>query len=258
MDRIALISDIHSNYAALEAVLGVVAALEVDGVVCAGDVVGYCASPSACIAALRRMDASVIKGNHDAAAVGELSLRYFPRNIQKALKWTSKVLSREEREYLQSRPTSLDLAWGLVTHGSPHDPLQHYVHDAPAALLIFRFGGESCYVVGHTHVQIAFAFEAAQGVKMIPARVGHQPGPSGESSYTLELEADCRYILNPGSSGQPRDGDFRAGFAVLDVDGDRPTSITWYRVPYDVEATRADVLENRLPPQFGDRLLVGR
>ncbi len=257
MAKIALISDIHANYEALKVVFRLIDSIGVDGVICAGDIVDYGPEPALCIQSLKDHKVTGIIGNHDAAVIGDLPFSQFPALTQQSLAWTEQVLSEDEREYLQSLPKSQVLTWGMVIHGSPHDTLWHYVKDVPAATLIFRFSQQALHIVGHTHIPGAFCYTSQKQVRMIPARVG-SGNEGGVAEKTLEFVKDFRYIVNPGSVGQPRDGDPRASFAIVTLNEAQPESMTWYRVPYDAELTRKRVYDVGLPSVFGDRLLVGK
>ncbi len=257
LGTIALISDIHSNYQALIPVLAHIDRLEVDQVAFIGDLVDYGPEPAQCIQAMREREIIGIQGNHDAAVVGEISLEDFPIPMHASLQWTNQVLNEIDLRYLTDLPQSLRLPWGILHHGSPHDSLWHRVQNTSAATMIFRFTKESLYVVGHTHFPGAFCYNARKQVKMVPVHM-RTVDTHGLATKTLVLEEGCRYIINPGSVGQPRDGDPRASFAVVSLEDTRVDSVTWYKVPYDAEITRSKILAHGLPQINGDRLLVGK
>jgi len=262
MESIGILSDIHGNYEALKAVFGVLEEMGIGQLLCAGDIVGYGPSPSACVECLREHDVTAVLGNHDAAVAGRVSLGHFPGAIGAALEWTQQNISRSEIRYLADLPESMRLNWGVLIHGSPLQPLWHSVSDAGTAFRVLRVFDEPVYITGHSHQPAAFRYENSK-VKIQPVRVRRRVKAGGREEgridkVTIRLKPGCRYLLNAGSVGQPRDGDWRACFAVLDLMDDQPVSMTWVRVAYDIEETRREILEKGLPVQFGERLLVGR
>jgi predicted phosphodiesterase len=254
MKKIAFISDVHSNYEALKAVLEVINELDVSCCYCLGDIVGYGPEPSLCIKTIRKEKIQSVQGNHDAGATGVISLEFFNPPAREALLWTEKVLSADEKGYLIDLPSIRNLSWGMLVHGSPQKPLYQYVNDTTNAFIVFRLGKEGLYLLGHTHQPALFALTGMR-IKVVPVRMERN---RNYVELNRELESEMRYIINPGSVGQPRDGDLRASFAVLTLDEDKPVAVTWYRVNYDLEKTRQGILKKGLPEVFADRLLRGR
>ncbi len=238
--RVAVLSDIHSNLAALDAVLedlGVV-----DAVWVLGDIVGYGPDPDAVVARLREVDAVAVRGNHDAAALGQLDAAAFNDDARTAVEWTATALSAETRAWLDALPERRELDDFTLVHGSPRDPLWEYLFSVPVARRSFAaFSTRHC-LVGHTHVPLVFRDEDGS-VEILEPR----------HSSTLTLD-DRRTFLNPGSVGQPRDGDPRACAMLMDTqDG----AVEWRRIGYPVERTQARMREVGLPVRLVNRLAHG-
>jgi len=218
--KLGVLSDIHGNRVALDAVLADMP--PVDGLICAGDVVGYNPQHGDCVDAMRERSVPTVMGNHDRAVVQDTGFG-FNSMAGAGVEHAKKTLTDDQREWLAGLPDSRTAADGRVklVHGHPADPDRYtYPEEFGPRLL----GDEDALVLGHTHVQ------------------GHERFDEG-------------VVLNPGSVGQPRDGDPRAAYAVLDLDAG---SVTEHRVPYDIEAVQQQVREAGLPEQIGTRLEKGR
>lgn len=243
--RVLVLSDIHANLAALEAVLED-ARGDYDAVWCLGDVVGYGPEPAACIARIRLTAAIAVAGNHDWAVLHSLGADEFNPEARRAVVWTRRRIDGEDLAWLQDLP-SRPLVMGdiTLTHGSPRDPIWEYVlYPATASLNLRHFSTRFC-LVGHTHIPALHLLSEADGsVRTISPTVGEP---------TALCDA-CRAILNPGSVGQPRDNDPRAAYAVLDTD-----AVTWEarRVAYPVEVTQARMRVAGLPERLINRLAFG-
>ena len=240
--RIAVLSDIHSNLVALEAVLGSLGT--VDAVWHLGDVVGYGPEPDGVVERLRHIGAIGVKGNHDDAACGGASIETFTPDAHVAAVWTSSHLSEETRAYLIALPERLQLQSGEFTlvHGSPREPLFEYLHTASAAQDNLAALTTTYCLVGHTHVPLILREEHGR----IQASLVEPGGRVGLD--------ERRAFLNPGSVGQPRDGDPAASYMLIDT---RAAAVTWQRVAYDIETTQAAILAAGLPPRLARRLRVG-
>lgn len=240
--RILILSDIHANWVALEAVLD--AAGEVDAAWCLGDVVGYGPSPNECVARLRELPNLIcLLGNHDAAAIGDLPLDSFNPEARLSVEWQRESISDETRAFLQERPGRAEWEEFTLVHASPRQPMLEYLLDAHAALENFaHFDGPYCFV-GHTHIPIVFKLNSG-GDKVDVRSV------AANTSYKL----DPREIINPGSVGQPRDRDPRAAFAILDSEEG-----TWdyRRVNYDIAAVQRRMEAANLPERHILRLEAG-
>jgi diadenosine tetraphosphatase ApaH/serine/threonine PP2A family protein phosphatase len=243
--RRLIISDVHSN---LEGLLAVIAHAEARGAVDAlwnlGDIVGYGAEPSAVIRELRGRGVLSVAGNHDYAAAGRIDTEEFTPPAAAAAIWTRAIISPEERGWLETLPETLTLGDFTLVHGSLREPVWEYLDNPPAAGVQFDLQRTPYSIVGHLHLQ--FWCEERDGEW--PAFHMTQDGDH------IELGAG-RLILNPGSSGQPRDGDPRAGYMLYD---DAEASVTWHRVAYDAEAAGRKIIAAGLPGSLARRLLVGR
>ncbi|TAK01346.1 MAG: metallophosphoesterase [Chloroflexota bacterium] len=238
--RIAVLSDIHSNLVALDAVLA--ATGPVDGVWHLGDVVGYGPEPDGVVARLGAIGATGVKGNHDAAATGGLEIEWFNPDARRAMEWTRTTISRATGTWLDGLPkTHRDGDWTLV-HGSPREPIWEYITSVPVARANLAVLGTRVGLHGHTHIPAAFLEEDGRVEVVSP----------GDGSV-LELRGR-RALVNPGSVGQPRDGDPRSSFLVLDTEAD---SVTWHRVAYDVGPVQAAMRATGLPASLAARLSVG-
>jgi diadenosine tetraphosphatase ApaH/serine/threonine PP2A family protein phosphatase len=242
--KILIVSDIHANRIALEAVLA--DAGPVDEIWSLGDVVGYGPEPGKCVDRLIELEVAVsLSGNHDLAAIGRLDMAQFNFAAQTATAWTAAQLSQGLREYLESLP-SLGQARGItVAHGSPRAPVWEYIADAFTAGLNFDVMSTDACLVGHTHSAAVSErtddHSAATHSRWLP-----------DHAITL---TNRRLILNPGSVGQPRDGDPRASYALFDT---AAATVTLQRTPYDIESVQAHMRRIGLPPQLADRLAGGR
>ena len=248
--RVLVISDIHANLEALETVLEY-ARQEggFDRVWCLGDVVGYGPNPNECVDRVRELDALCVLGNHDAAALGMVNIEDFNPDAKKAIQWTQAQLTASSRAYLQSRPQRLvaEEVYTIV-HGSPREPVWEYILSPRIAAEQFDHFDTPICLVGHTHVPAIYhAFADEEGRWHT---VGYYPEP-GE---VYHLKSPDRWIVNPGSVGQPRDQDPRAAFVLLDTE---KREWAYYRVPYDIERTQYLMREAGLPVRLIARLSYG-
>jgi len=240
--RILVISDIHANLTALEAVLA--DAGDVDATWCLGDLVGYGPDPNECIARVRQLPNLVcLLGNHDSAALGQIEVDAFNPDARVALSWTSKALSKESREFLLKLPQVLVRGEVTLAHGSPRQPVWEYLLDLRTATLNFvHFDTPYCFV-GHTHLPTLFHMpDKTARVHLIV------PQPS------VELSMTPRAILNPGSVGQPRDRNSMASYAIYTDD-----KSLWklQRVSYDIPAVQARMQAANLPNRHIQRISGG-
>jgi predicted phosphodiesterase len=244
--RVLVLSDIHANLAALEAVLEDAAQQDYEAVWCLGDIVGYGPEPDACVTRIRLLRAVTVVGNHDWAVVGRMDVGDFNPEARRAVLWTREHVSGENLAWLGALP-SRPLVQGeyTLTHGSPRDPVWEYVLFPSAARANLEVISTPFCLVGHTHVPAVYVWP--QGAPSAGA-LTLTPGQA------VALHADWRAILNPGSVGQPRDNNPRAAYAILDTE-----DATWLplRVPYHVEVTQAHMRAARLPERLINRLSVG-
>jgi diadenosine tetraphosphatase ApaH/serine/threonine PP2A family protein phosphatase len=239
--RYLIISDIHSNLAAFEAVLADAGSF--DKVWCLGDVVGYGPDPNECVERLRDLPHVCMVGNHDWAALGKLDIEDFNPDAQRACRWTREQLSPSNLEYLETLPKSLVEGVFTLVHGSPRHPIWEYILNPSIAQANFEHFDTRFCLVGHTHVPIIYRDN--------PNRAGDTMIPSYGNPLVL---GEDRLIINPGSVGQPRDGDPRASYAVLDPD---ELTLEYRRIPYPIKTTQARMVERGLPVRLIMRLAYG-
>ncbi len=240
--RACVISDIHGNLHALEAVLEAVVAEAPDEIWCLGDLVGYGPRPNECCRLVSSRADVCLVGNHDLAVLGRLDLDEFSEDAAASARWTASVLEADAHELLESlAPSAAREGVGLY-HGSPRDPVWEYVLSAEVAAASLLSAPESVVLVGHSHVALAFSLES-----------GTLSGDVAPAGTEIDLRAE-RCLLNPGSVGQPRDGDARAAYVMLDLDA------RWglfRRVEYDVERTQEEIRAAGLPETLAARLEHG-
>ncbi len=241
--RYLVLSDIHANLAALETVLE--DAPGFDALWCLGDLVGYGPKPNECIDRVRDFSHTSLVGNHDWAALGKLDLSSFNMVARTANEWTQKQLTSRSRTYLAGLSPSLQLEHFTLVHASPREPIWEYIMDASTAYQNFEHFSTPFCLVGHTHVPVVF--ELDQDYQRCETTLPPLPEP-------LSL-GPGRAIINPGSVGQPRDGDPRASYAILDTG---EMSWTFHRVPYPIEVTQERMRASGLPRRLIDRLEMGR
>jgi predicted phosphodiesterase len=242
--KYGILGDIHSNLSALQAVLDCFRKESVERIISVGDVVGYGAAPRECIELVRSVDAIVVKGNHDAACVNEIDIRYFNNYARDAVRWTQGVLAEKDCKWLASLPYTTDLEHCCVGHGTYHRPeLFDYIQgpsDADPSLDAMSL--PVCFV-GHTHVPVAL-----MRLKDDPLR----------TAYTVDKEIDLsesvRVLVNVGSVGQPRDEESQAAYAIFDSELER----VWIRrTAYDIEREARRIRAAGLPGVLADRLFLG-
>jgi len=238
--RYALVSDIHSNLEALEAVLEDISAQAVDKLICLGDLVGYGANPNECVQRIRDLTSHVVIGNHDSAVVGQTEVSNFNPHARRAVTWTADTIDPENARYLSRRPYTDRIDDLLLVHATPSEPAAwNYLLSAPAARAEFQSFTESICFIGHSHQPIFFSLDEV---------------PRSRKDERLVCETGERYIVNVGSVGQPRDGDPRSCYAIYDA-GHRTVQLR--RVAYDVKSAQRKILKAGLPPVLAARLSRG-
>jgi predicted phosphodiesterase len=242
--RVAIASDIHGNKQAFQAVI---AAAEADGAEelwCLGDLVGYGAEPDACVALADAHCTICLAGNHDLAVVEVLSLEDFSRGAALAARWTQEVISEQTREFLLSlEPSGSGAGIGLF-HASPRDPIWEYVLSGLTAELCFDSTDYRVSMIGHSHVALSFHRPEGQPATGMTQREG----------TVLDLSVG-EWLVNPGSTGQPRDGDPRAAWLLLDTE---KKACTYMRSEYDIAGAQAAIRAARLPDSLAERLQFGQ
>jgi predicted phosphodiesterase len=242
--KVAVISDIHGNRHAFEATLEAIAASDAAELWCLGDLVGYGAEPDACVELARRHAAVCLAGNHDMAVTGEIPLDEFSRGASLAAQWTREVIAPENLAFLKGlRPQGEEDHVGLY-HASPRDPVWEYVLSALLAELCLDRQPHRVCLVGHSHVALSFVRWEGELATGEPRREGAR----------LDL-AVGEWLLNPGSVGQPRDGDPRASWLLLDLDG---MTALFHRADYDIAGAAAAIRAARLPDSLAERLEYGQ
>jgi predicted phosphodiesterase len=231
--KIAIISDIHSNFEALTRAFEVIDASNIDEIICLGDVVGYGANPNECVDMIKERCSIVLKGNHDEAVVKTERGKEFNKLARSAIEWTHNELRNENLDYLSTLPFLSRKNGLLFVHSSPMDPESwHYIITVAHAANLFSSFDESICFIGHTHI----------------------PGIFNPKKKALSITKDDRYIINVGSVGQPRDGNPMLSFGILDTD-------VWefkiIRKAYDIGTASAKIFEKGLPHELGLRLLYG-
>jgi predicted phosphodiesterase len=238
--RIVVVSDIHSNLHALDAVLAKAGA--VDAIWHLGDVVGYGPEPDAVVDRLTSLGAVGVRGNHDAAAAGGAEIDWFNPEARAAMEWTRGAISEATRAWLAALPLRRMESNFTLVHGSPRDPIWEYVTSPALARAGLSAISTEHGLHGHTHIPIAFTMVDGR-MRTLAPRAGN----------TVAL-GEGRTLLNPGSVGQPRDRDPRASYLILDTDA---STATWGRADYDIDAVGAMMRAAGLPARLADRLRLG-
>jgi diadenosine tetraphosphatase ApaH/serine/threonine PP2A family protein phosphatase len=242
--QVAIVSDIHANRHAFEAVLGDVDSTGAEETWCLGDLVGYGAEPDACVELTMEHCSVVLAGNHDLAAIGTLPIDEFSAGAAAAARWTTQTMSEANAETLRRlSPLDVDHEVGLF-HASPRDPVWEYVLSTLLADLCLDAQRHRICLVGHSHVALAFARSVGSTAS----------GELRVAGSTADI-SDGEWLLNPGSVGQPRDGDPRAAWLLLDLEAWRAE---WRRVEYDVAGAQAAILAAGLPESLAERLEYGQ
>jgi predicted phosphodiesterase len=244
--RLAVISDIHANLPALEAALEAIGAAGVDEIWCLGDVIGYGAEPDACADLVRERCSACLVGNHDLAVLGALDAAAFSEAAAEAVAWTRLNVADRTLEMLRELEPAGRREGIALFHASPRDPVWEYVLSAEQADACLDAQPERIALIGHSHVSLFFARP--------PARLGEIRGAQAGDDTLLDLAAGS-WLLNPGSVGQPRDGDPRA--AWLELDSGEGTA-RFHRVGYDIERAAASIVAAGLPQRLANRLHVGQ
>lgn len=247
--RYLVLSDIHANLEALEAALDHAAAEVYDRALVLGDLVGYGADPNAVIDRIRSLDPlAIVRGNHDKAAAGVEDAESFNLAARRAVAWTTAMLTPSHRAYLAALPQGPTVVNGDVEicHGAPSDE-DDYVFEAHHAARALQDAARPICFFGHTHIQVIYQW-APDGALDVS-------GPDRSSARRLSLQPDHKYLINPGSVGQPRDGDPRAAYGLLDTEA---RELVLFRVRYAVEEAQAKIREAGLPDVLAARLATGR
>ena len=241
---VAIVSDIHGNRHALEAVLADVASTDARELWCLGDVVGYGADPNDCCALVRENAAVCLAGNHDLAVTGTIPLDEFSHGAALAARWTQEVLADDHVEWLRSLSPQGDEEGVGLYHASPRDPIWEYVLSTLLAELCLDVAEERVCLVGHSHVALSFVRPEGEAAT----------GDTRRAGDALDM-SHGEWLINPGSVGQPRDGDPRAAWLLLDTGS---WQAEWRRTPYDIAGAAAAIRAARLPDSLAERLEYGQ
>ena len=238
--RVAVISDIHGNLHALEAVLESIAKDTPDTIWCLGDLVGYGPRPNECCALVGSKAHLSLIGNHDLGVLGRLDLAEFSPDAAASARWTAEVLNDEARAYLERLEPQVVRDEAALYHASPRDPVWEYVLSPQVARASLAEVGALLVLVGHSHVALRYGWE-------------QQALAVCEEGTKVDLARE-RWLLNPGSVGQPRDGDARAAYMLIDFDS---KTAEFKRVRYPIAKTQAEIRDARLPETLAERLAHG-
>jgi predicted phosphodiesterase len=247
--RVAVISDIHSNLPALEAVLAAIDESGPEEVWCLGDVVGYAAQPDECTAAVRERCDVCLLGNHDLAVLGELDISSFSSAAAEAAEWTRENASEESLAFLRSLEPQGEREGFALYHASPRDPIWEYVLSLEQAEQCMDVQERRLSLIGHSHVALFFARPDAEAGERADVK-----GAQADDGTALDLQAGT-WLINPGSVGQPRDGDPRAAWLELDT-GEETAG--YHRVPYEIDRAAEPIAAAGLPRHLGERLYIGQ
>jgi predicted phosphodiesterase len=240
--RVAVISDLHSNLHALEPVLEEIDREQPDAIWCLGDIVGYGPRPEECCLIVEERAAVCLCGNHDLGVRGDIDLDDFAPDAASAALWTRGVLGEQAQAFLARLEPHAEVAGAQLFHASPRDPIWEYILTDQAALAALEASSAPIVLVGHSHVPLA-----------VTVRGGEFDGGHAPAGTEIELD-ELRWLINPGSVGQPRDGDPRAAWLLLDLDAGRAS---FRRVDYAIGETNEEIQEAGLPPILGERLFSG-
>lgn len=241
--RLALISDIHANLEALQAVLDDITRQKADKICCLGDVIGYGCDPAECLRLVNENCAIKLMGNHEYAAMGLMPATYLNEIAQESLKWTQHHINDREMAIISDFEMDTILDDLYLVHASPFEPDKwHYIMTLAEAQKAFDSFEMKISLFGHTHIPVIYSLSPERRLRQT---AGHDFLP----------DADNRYLINIGSVGQPRDNDPRACYAVFDTD---EWSVNYYRTPYNINLTQEKMTRAQIPPMLIERLSTGR
>jgi len=243
--KYGILSDIHSNSEALDAVLNDIG--KIDKFICLGDIVGYGAEPNYCIKRIKKLNCKCIAGNHDLGAIKKINIDYFNNTAREAILWTSKELGKDEIKFLSNLNKILNIKGGIfAVHGSPRDPIWEYIIDNNIAKMVFENYIFKIYFIGHSHLAGCFSLDKNSG------RIKYTNLNNGGN---IEIDENKRYIINCGSVGQPRDGNPKASYGIYDINSQK---VAINRVSYPIYLTQKKIINAELPEVLAERLSFGR
>ncbi|HEX3034195.1 MAG TPA: metallophosphoesterase family protein [Thermodesulfobacteriota bacterium] len=238
--KYAVISDIHSNLEALSRVLQEIDEIGVDKIICLGDIVGYGANPNECVETIRERSIESVMGNHDIVACGKKEPLNFNPVARDAALWTRNALTPENREFLYNLPDTKEIVDFIIVHGAISDPDLYIFSNYDALLEFGLMEKQNLCFFGHTHVRVYYVFQDGSVDYFF--------------DYELTINPKAKYLINPGSVGQPRDRDPRASFLVYD--GQEGT-VKFTRLEYDINSAQQKIIQAGLNKRLADRLSVG-
>ncbi len=238
-----IIADIHGNLEAFSVVLHELRGA--DQIVCAGDIVGYGPQPNECVAVMRERKIPSVAGNHDKAAVGEMSTQYFNENARLAVEWTSPRLTESSREYLRSLPLTLELADFQLVHGSLRNPLEEYITTLKEAAASLELMTRPVCFIGHSHIPLYIGL----------TEEGAYRGRELTDKDIVKTSIFRKTLINPGGVGQPRNHDPRTSFGIYDSE---KKEFTLHRLEYNIAAVQEKMQKEGLPRPLIDRLQFGK
>jgi len=241
--KYAVMADIHANYEALTAALGKLSRLNVDAYAFCGDLVGYGPDPELCTQTVQKLKGFIpVMGNHDMSLFREDFFKWFSDYAKESIKYTKANISEDSKNFIQTFPDQLHLKDFAMVHGSFFDPFRDYLLSAEQFILnLDKWSGNVCFV-GHSHVPFIMSYKSNH-MPQIDVFLG--------TDVTIKMLPGMRYIINPGSIGQPRDGSCMASFGVFDTD---KNTFRLLRIPYDIETTQKKIKEAKLPDILSQRL----
>ena len=237
-----IIADIHSNLEAFRTVLHELRGA--DQIISLGDIVGYGPDPSECIALMQEKKISSVAGNHDKAAVGEMSPEWFNESARRAIEWTNEKLADNDVRYLRSLPLTLEFPGFQIVHGSLCEPLEEYIETLGEAAASMELTAKPLLYVGHSHVPMSVVMNGE----------GRLDGWALKDNQSIRISDYQKVLINPGGVGQPRDGDPRASFGIYDSE---KKEFTLHRIGYNVSAVQEKMKKAGLPKPLIDRLSSG-
>jgi len=240
--RIAIFSDIHGNLEALSAVLKYLEEEGITNYICGGDVVGYGANPNECVDMVAALDCPVVMGNHDHAALGLTDITYFNPTARAALLWTRETLKPERKKFINQLEFIYQANNMFLVHAAPRHPDQwEYILSLEAAETNFGFFKEQVCFIGHSHQPFFVGISSDGNVELI-------------TENPLYIQKDCRYIINVGSVGQPRDGNPNSAISIFDTS---TQTVSLIRIAYDIEKAQEKIIKSGLPHSLAQRLQNG-
>ena len=243
--RTAIISDIHGNLEALSAVLYDIESLNIDEIICLGDIIGYGPNPNECISLVNSKSPVILLGNHDAAVLDPLSTQNFNINAKIAIEWTSKHLTDQSLDSLKNLPMSKVEDNKTFVHATPYEPrMWYYISSVEEALFNFQFFDTTFCFVGHTHIPVTISLDKNNKINV-----------SQDGLLDFSKDTEAHYLINVGSVGQPRDRNPRSSYGILDTDS---SIFSLRRVEYDIEKCQAKMKKQKLPEFLISRLTDGK